>query len=74
MMNYICEHGEKAWDCVRCHDDARALSELQQFGTFIPQVTRCSKHKLVPLTEHWDCIICTYSADMDEESSRESDT
>lgn len=58
MMTFICEHGNICQNCNDCYDDARALSELQEFGTFIPQKTFCMKHPGVPLTEHFDCLLC----------------
>ena len=61
MMNFICKHGNVCRDCDACYDDARADSELHDFGVFVPRGVKCSKHPLIPLTENHDCIICAYS-------------
>ena len=64
MMIYTCVHGNIARDCDECYDDNRALSEVKDFGTWIPAVTKCSKHPQIPLTEHYDCQFCLYKGDL----------
>lgn len=64
MMIHTCYHDNISRDCNECYDDNRALSEVKEFGTWIPQISKCFKHPEAPLTEHYDCPICIYSGDL----------
>ena len=70
MMHFTCEHGNICRECPHCYDDARARSELHEFGVFIPEITRCSKHPDAFLTEDYNCILCMY-ADTKKEENRD---
>ncbi len=62
VMNFVCKHDNICRDCNDCYDDARAESEVYEGGIFVPDDLICERHPVVPLTEHYDCIICCYAS------------
>lgn len=60
MMNFVCKHKNICRDCDACYDEARADSELHEFGVFVPKGVKCVRHPSIMLTENHDCILCCY--------------